>query len=133
PRTRGDDGGLWNAGRGAGFVLSTLHGPGKSLERPRRKNQLLVAQHRACMDGLCNALSIRCTAALSFSQCGIFRRAFLEVSLQPHERHAGVAETSWRCPLHSRRNLARALPLLAWGALYESANRVGTCERRIIH
>src|SRR6185437_11572228 len=64
---------------------------------------------------------------------GIFRCAIVEVSLQSHECHAGVAAASWRCLIHLRRNLARALSLLAWSALYESANRVGTFQCHIIY
>ena len=69
---RGDDGCLRNAGRRLGFVLPSLHGAREPLERPRRKDQLLVTEYRACMDGICNVVPAGSPSALPFRERRIF-------------------------------------------------------------
>ena len=72
---RGNDGSLWDAGRGVGAFLLAIHDSGKALERPRGQDQFLVAEHRAGLDGLCHAISAGHRAALSLGQRRIFRCA----------------------------------------------------------
>ena len=75
PRARGDDGCLWDAGRGIGAVLPAIHDSRKTMERPRGQDQFLVAEHRAGLDGLCHAIPAGHRATLSLGQRRIFRRA----------------------------------------------------------
>ena len=69
---------------GTSSFLLAIHGPGKSLERPSGQDQFLVPEHRACLDGICYAISFGRPAALSLSQRRIFRRAIAEVPLESY-------------------------------------------------
>ncbi len=105
---------------GLALVLPALHRSRKALVRPRREDQLLVAQSRAGVDGVRHAVPAGHLAALSFRERGILRRANAEVHFEPHECTARVAASAGRhsCSFSAAR--CRALPCLAGDALDEA-------------
>ena len=74
-RACGHDGRLWNAGRRAGVVLHPISDSRSALVRPRRQDQLLVAQRGIGVDGFRHAVSARTVAALRISEPRLLRSA----------------------------------------------------------
>jgi hypothetical protein len=62
--------------------------PEKRWSDRAAQNQFLVAEHRARLDGVRDALSAGRPATLSLGQRGIFRRAVVEFSFESHKRVA---------------------------------------------
>jgi nitric oxide reductase subunit B len=64
PRAHGDDGRLRDARGRTGDVLPAVSDPGRALERARGEDELLRAQHRARLDGVCHLVPARDPAAI---------------------------------------------------------------------
>ena len=84
PWPRRDDGRVRHAGRGTGAVLPALPDPGRALVGARRAHELLVAQHRARVDVLRDALPARHRAAVRVGEQRLLPGALARV---PDERH----------------------------------------------